>query len=42
MEEESIFAASHGQGLFYCHIKPLRRFARSGHQDEIIIKPASK
>jgi len=32
---EFLLGASHGQGLFYCHIKPLRLFTQSGHPEEI-------
>ncbi|MEA1877291.1 MAG: hypothetical protein U9N86_10545 [Bacteroidota bacterium] len=29
-----LLGASHGQGLFYCHIQPLRLFSQSGHPEE--------
>ncbi|MCK5820346.1 MAG: hypothetical protein KAH17_00605 [Bacteroidales bacterium] len=31
---EFLLGATHGQGLFYCHIQPLRLFTQSGHPEE--------
>jgi len=32
--DQFLLGASHGQGLFYCHIQPLRAFTQSGQANE--------
>ena len=33
-EDQFLLAATHGQGLFYCHFEPIRKFAQSGYPEK--------